>query len=247
MTVTVEVCIDSIQSLSIAQQAGADRIELCASLKLGGLTPSMGTLYQAMQQARVPIYAIIRPREGDFVYSHDEAEVMLKDIATARKTGCHGVVIGALRPDGTVDLTLLDAMLAEARGMGVTFHRAFDHCTEPMAALDALIARPAVERILTSGGASHAEQGKETLKAWVDYARHTPLRIMPGAGITAHNAAEIIAHTGARDIHLSARTTKASAAHTHAMATMGEGEKIGYPITDPMQVRAVKQAVARFS
>lgn len=247
MTVIVEVCIDSIQSLSIAQQAGADRIELCSSLKLGGLTPSIGTLHRAIQQACVPIYPIIRPREGDFVYTHDEAEVMLKDIAAAREAGCHGVVIGALRPDGTVDLTLLDAMLAEARGMGVTFHRAFDHCTEPMAALDALIARPAVERILTSGGASHAEQGKETLKAWVDYVRHTPLRIMPGAGITAHNAAEIIAHTGARDIHLSARKTHASSSHTQRVATMGEQDDSGYPITDPMQVQAVKQAVAGFS
>ncbi len=164
MTIIVEVCIDSIQSLSIAQQAGADRIELCASLKLGGLTPSKGTLYQAMQQARVPVYAIIRPREGDFVYTSDEAEVMLRDIAAARQAGCQGVVIGALRPDGALDLTLLDAMLTEARGMGVTFHRAFDHCTEPMAALDALVARPAVERILTSGGAPHAMQGKAQLK-----------------------------------------------------------------------------------
>ncbi|SIN73769.1 copper homeostasis protein CutC [Salinivibrio sp. ES.052] len=247
MTVIVEVCIDSIQSLPIAQRAGADRIELCSSLKLGGLTPSAGTLYQAIKQAHVPIYSIIRPREGDFVYTGEEAEVMLKDIATARQAGGHGVVIGALHADGSLHLDLLDAMLKEAGGMGVTFHRAFDHCADPMTALDAILARPTIERVLTSGGATTAAQGKTQLKTWVEYTRHTSLRIMPGAGITVTNAADIIDHTGARDIHLSARTTRPSSAHTKPTVAMGEEDESGYPITDPILVKAVKQAVAHLN
>jgi copper homeostasis protein len=240
MSVLVEVCIDSIGSLKVAERAGADRIELCSALRLGGLTASYGYMQLAVQQANIPIYAIIRPREGDFLYSSDEAEVMLKDIAMARQAGCAGVVIGALTAQGQLDLPLIDDMLAEAKGMGVTFHRAFDHCADPESALEALLARPAIERVLTSGQASSAEQGKEALKRWVEMTRQAALQIMPGAGVTPDNAVAILSHCGAREIHLSARMDQPSAMQHRAVATMGEGDDACYPMTNPAIIRQIK-------
>lgn len=246
MSVLVEVCIDSIRSLSLAEHAGADRVELCSALRLGGLTPSDGYMQQAAQKARIPIYAIIRPREGDFVYASEEIEVMLQDIANARQAGCAGVVIGALTPSGQLDLPAIDAMLAQAKGMGVTFHRAFDHCQDPHAALEAILARPTIERILTSGQATNAWQGKEALKQWVDATRHTSLAIMPGAGVTPDNAQAILTTTGAREIHLSARTEQVSVMQSHACASMGDGDDGSYPITDPERIRLVKAIAQSF-
>lgn len=208
MSVLIEVCIDSIESLSIAQHAGAGRIELCSSLATGGLTPSAGYMKQAVHIAHIPIYAIIRPRAGDFLYSSDDIEIMLEDIHAAKRAKLNGVVIGALQQDGKIDRNAILDMIKAASGLGITFHRAIDHCSAPFDALEWLMSY-GVERVLTSGLTKSAEQGITTLKKMVTFCGDK-IRIMPGAGVNPHNAKRIINETGATEIHLSGKTTRAS-------------------------------------
>ena len=124
--INIEVCIDNLESLFTAQKAGAGRIELCSSLALGGLTPSHGLITLAVKHAHVPIYTMIRPRDGDFLYSSFEVEMMLNEIHTMRTLGVQGVVFGVLNKAAQIDKNILNSLMKEAKGMGVTFHRAID-------------------------------------------------------------------------------------------------------------------------
>ncbi|WP_028023743.1 copper homeostasis protein CutC [Enterovibrio calviensis] len=223
MSVLIEVCIDSLESLPIAQTAGAGRIELCSSLATGGLTASAGYMKQAARVATIPVYAIIRPREGDFLYSSHDVDIMLEDIHTAKNAGLNGVVIGALAADGKIDEVAVKAMISAASGMGITFHRAIDHCVAPFDALEFLMSHN-VERVLTSGLAKRADESIQTLKDMVQLTQGR-LSIMPGAGVSPENAKRIITETGATEIHLSGKTTRASLmTYRNEKATMGNGE-----------------------
>ncbi len=208
MSVLVEVCIDSIESLPIAEKAGAGRIELCSSLATGGLTASAGYMKQATRISGIPVYGIIRPREGDFLYNSDDVEIMLADIHTAKQAGLNGVVIGALKADGKIDETVVADMVKAASGMGMTFHRAIDHCSAPFDALEFLMSH-GVERVLTSGLAKRADEGIDTLKEMVTFTQGK-LSIMPGAGVSPDNAKRIIEQTGVTEIHLSGKTVRNS-------------------------------------
>lgn len=223
MSILVEVCIDSIESLPLAQKAGAGRIELCSALVAGGLTPSAGYMQKAARIAHVPVYAIIRPREGDFLYSSDDIEIMLEDIYTAKKCNLNGVVIGALNKEGTLDEQAIKDMIKAAKGLGVTFHRAIDHCKYPFDALEFLMSHN-VERVLTSGLAKSAQEGVDMLKNMVEFCADK-ISIMPGAGVSPSNAKSIITKTGAQEIHLSGKTTRPShMLYCNKNATMGAGE-----------------------
>jgi len=149
MTFQLEVCIDNIESLHLAQQGGATRIELCSSLALGGLTPSFGFMQAAAKYAQVPVYAMIRPRQGDFLFTDQDMEIMLADVHAAKQANLSGVVLGVLTDQGQVDKDQLKALIHQAQGMGVTFHRAIDQCIDPMATLDILMSL-GCERVLTS-------------------------------------------------------------------------------------------------
>ena len=133
---TFEICANSVESCVAAQQGGADRVELCAAIPEGGTTPSYGEMTVARRMLDIRLHAIIRPRGGDFLYTPIEADAMLADIRAARAVGADGVVVGCLTPDGDLDLPLLQRLLDEAKGMSVTFHRAFDRCRQPLQALD---------------------------------------------------------------------------------------------------------------
>ncbi|OEE59835.1 copper homeostasis protein CutC [Enterovibrio norvegicus] len=233
MSVLIEVCIDSLESLPIAQRAGAGRIELCSSLATGGLTASAGYMKHAARIATVPVYGIIRPREGDFLYSSDDVDIMLEDIHTAKLAGLNGVVIGALGADGKIDEVAVKAMINAASGMGITFHRAIDHCSAPFEALEFLMAH-GVERVLTSGLAKRADEGINTLKDMVKLTQGR-LSIMPGAGVSPENAKRIIVETGATEIHLSGKTTRPSLmSYRNEKATMGSGESdFAITVTNP--------------
>ncbi|MGL4715570.1 MAG: copper homeostasis protein CutC, partial [Aeromonas sp.] len=159
----LEVCIDNLESLLTAQQSGADRIELCSALGLGGLTPSYGFMQLAARHATVPVYAMIRPRAGDFCFSDDEFEMMLQDIAAARTAGLHGVVVGLLDEKGRVPAVRLTQLVVAAGSLGVTFHRAIDLCSDWRADIEVIIAA-GCERILSSGHAPSALAGLETLQ-----------------------------------------------------------------------------------
>jgi len=208
MPVTLEICVEDIQGMVAAIAAGANRIELCSALDVGGLTPSAGLMLLA-RFSPVPVYALIRPRAGSFHYDSADEMVMLGDIDMAREVGLAGVVLGASLPDGHLDTARLQRLVARADGLRLTLHRVFDLTPSPLRALDEAVAL-GFERILTSGGERHAAQALPQLKQLVEHARGR-ISIMPGSGITADNAAEIIAATGAHEIHASCRAVIARA------------------------------------
>ena len=212
MTPILEVCCGSLQSAIEAVEGGAKRIELCAALALDGLTPSLGTL--TLLRRRYPdllIHVLIRPREGDFVYTPQEIEVMIADTQAAVRAGASAIVSGALTPDGDIDLPATERFLRAAAPLPFTFHRAFDHVRTPLTAL-AQLQRLGVQRILTSGAAPTAEQGIPLLRQLIGHssshaggAQRTV--ILPGGGINSHNAPAILAATGATELHASCSRT----------------------------------------
>lgn len=219
MTITIEVCVDNIESLLTAQQSGANRIELCSALALGGLTANAGFVQKSLDLATIPIYAIIRPRAGDFVYSEQEVDIMVSDIKFMTLLGIQGVVIGALTPDGDIDKVALKRLMSASRDIGVTFHRAFDLCNEPKEALEILI-DAGCERILTSGQQATAEQGCDLIKDLVAQSGDR-ISIMPGAGVNLKNAEKIISLTQVNELHLSGKTTRKSVMKSSATVQMG--------------------------
>lgn len=196
----VEICCDGLEAAKEAVGAGADRIELCSDLACGGLTPSHEVLDDAVTLG-VPVNVLIRPREGDFVYSDSEIHHILFNVAYCGNVGVNGVVIGALTDDGRIDLPLCRDIVDMARsyGLSVTFHRAIDRTADIMEALDDVLSL-GVDRILTSGGAASAPEGRETIKKMVERAGDKAI-ILAGAGITPDNARDLIAYTGVSEIH----------------------------------------------
>lgn len=200
----IEVCANSAQSCVEAEAGGAARVELCAGIPEGGTTPSYGEIVMARQSTeRIAIHVLIRPRAGDFLYTETEVGAMLHDIQVAHQLGVQGVVIGCLTPDGDIDESLLERLMAAARPLSVTFHRAFDVCRDPRASLELLI-RHGVDRVLTSGQEATAVQGIPLLRELVSQADGR-IVIMPGCGVRADNIARIESETGAREFHTSAR------------------------------------------
>jgi copper homeostasis protein len=199
----LEICAVNIQSAIAAQAAGAHRIELCSALDGGGLTPSPGLLRVARQHLHIPINVLIRPREGNFCYTDTELAIMLDDIRFCREAGADGVVIGALDADGRFDLPKMKLLLAAAKGMDVTCHRAFDFTPDPFEALDMLLAL-GIPRVLSSGQAANAYEGRFLLKKMVEYAADR-ICVMPGAGLSAQNIRAVAEITGAQEFHLTAK------------------------------------------
>lgn len=203
-----EACVDSVESALAAQQGGADRVELCVDLLEGGVTPSSGVIFLTRQHLHIPIHVIIRPRGGDFCYSDSEFEAMRLDIEIAKQLGADGVVIGILQPDGTVGRERTVALIALARPMRVTFHRAFDMACDPFEALETLIDL-GVERILTSGQAASVLDGAALIRDLVQRAGERII-IMAGAGVNEQTVVEIIQQTGVKEVHGSLRTSRES-------------------------------------
>ncbi len=195
-----EVCCPTIEAVSKAVAAGADRIELCERLEVGGVTPSESLIKDALSIAgSVPVNVLVRPREGNFVYSEEEAGDMLESIRRCKALGVNGVVIGALRPDGSVDMALMRRLVAAARPLSITFHRAFDEGRDPFEALEDIISL-GIERLLTSGHRTDAWEGRFILRELVQRAAGR-IVIMPGCGITPANLHELAAITGATEFH----------------------------------------------
>ena len=200
----VEICAGDIQSAQAALLGGVQRIELCSALPLDGLTPSAGLIKAARQLQRMKLHVLIRPREGDFFYDATETDIMFHDISLAKQYGADGVVIGALTPDGDIDIPTCRRLIEAAEGMQVTFHRAFDRCADPHRALEDIIAL-GCSRLLTSGQAPTAEAGIPLLRELVSQANGRII-IMPGAGVNPNNARRILDATGATEIHGSFRS-----------------------------------------
>lgn len=199
----LEVAASSLTSALAAQAGGAGRVELCGQLADGGVTPSYGLVATARDRLRIPLYVLVRPRTGDFLYDEAEFELMQRDIEACVRLGCDGVVIGALDADAGVDLAGCRALVAAAGGLGVTFHRAFDAARDPARALEDVIAL-GCERVLTSGGHRSALDGAAHIAALVQQAAGR-VRIMAGAGIRPENVANVLARSRADELHASAR------------------------------------------
>lgn len=237
MPVTIEVCVDNLQSLEAAIAGGADRIELCSALSLGGLTPSRGFIELAAGLA-VPVHAMIRPRDGDFEFDSREIELMQSDIRACAKAGIDGIVIGATR-HGSMDMQAMTKLTRCAGSMSITLHRAFDLLDDRLRAIDDASAL-GIERILTSGGALKAEDGMAQIRDCVAHARDR-LSIMAGAGINAHNAVRIIRETGVHEIHGS--FSHQGRAFDGRLRTLGFTDQSGLIETDANLVQSTKRKV----
>jgi copper homeostasis protein len=197
-----EICVDSVDGVRAAQAAGATRVELCASLLEGGITPSRGMIRQARTVPGIKLHVIIRPRGGDFLFNDAEFAAMASDIETAKAEGADGIVIGQLTADGLVDVVRTRELMTLARPMAVTFHRAFDMTADPFAALETLVDL-GIDRILTSGQEASVLEGLPMIAQLVKRAGDR-IVIIPGGGITPRNVDRIVAAARPKEIHFAA-------------------------------------------
>lgn len=236
----IELCVEGIDGFLAAQEAGADRVELCASLVEGGLTPSIATIRAAVKAAHIPVHVIIRPRGGDFLYSEAEFGTMVEDIRALHSEGVAGVVIGCLTPDGRIDETRTKALVEAARPMSVTCHRAFDMTADAGEALEALI-RCGVNRVLTSGQRDTALEGITILKNAVQQAAGR-IVIMGCGALDAGNIRQVRDGAGLTEMHFAALMTVPSGmAFRNPHVGMGGTEKdreYELTLTDKDAVRA---------
>ncbi len=199
----VEICAHTITSALIAQEGGADRIELCMAIEVGGLTPSPATILAAKRLLKIEICVLIRPRSGDFLYSDLEFEIIKKDILFCKNNGVDGVVVGVLNENKELDVEKMRELAVLARPMQIACHRAFDQTPDGFIAMETLI-ELGYNRILTCGQATNVVAGKEKLKQLVEKSRGR-IAIMPGNGVTVENIADIVSYTKVKDIHLTAK------------------------------------------
>lgn len=242
--VTLEICVDTVQSAFAAEAGGASRIELCQSLTEGGTTPSAGLLEVVRNTIAIDIHVLIRPRRSDFLFSNLEFEIMKKDVAMAKQLGANGVVIGILKKDGNVDMERMRALIDFAYPLNTTFHRAFDLVPDPMKALDDII-QLKMDRLLTSGQQKSALEGTELIRELVKRANNT-LAIMPGGGIDEHNIAEIMQKTGAREFHTSSSKTIESTMsfrrNNIIMANKRSLSEFEYRVADEEKIKLILEA-----
>lgn len=237
--IEVEVCVYSVESCRHAREAGADRVELCAGMLEGGLTPSVGLIREA-KRCGLPVFVMIRPRGGDFLYDAEEYAVMQADVVEAVKAGADGVVTGVLLPDGRVDVERTRELVRLAGGRDVTFHRAVDMTPDPVEALEAIVAC-GCRRVLTSGGRATVEEGLDVLRRMVERAAGR-VKVMAGSGVNAGNAGALIV-AGVDALHLSGRSTRDSGMlFRNPLVSMGGVEGVPeYELSyaDPGKVAAV--------
>lgn len=196
----LEICIDSVESALAAQEGGAARVELCADLAHGGITPSEGMIRSVREHVSIQISAMIRPRAGGFWYSDLEFDVMKRDVEKMKQLGVDGVALGLLTADGAVDIHRTRILVQTARPLFVTFHRAFDECKDLVHALDDLKGL-GIERVLTSGGKKEISEGMRAVADLGKRARGS-IKIMAGGGVTCENVMEVVTKTNVDEIHV---------------------------------------------
>lgn len=222
---TLEICVDAPEDLAASIAAGVDRIELCSALDLGGLTPSAGLIAQA-RGSGVPIYAMIRVRAGNFIYSEAELRAMEAEIAAVRDSGLAGVVFGAIDAAGALDRAALSRLIKASDGLGITLHRAIDELEHPSQAVATAIDL-GFERILTSGGAPKADQGADEIAKMIQ-AADGRIEVMAGSGVNAGNV-PVLSRAGVWSFHASCAT---------------QDEATGNRRIDPVALSALQKALA---
>jgi len=238
----LEVCVDCVESASEASAGGADRLELCAALSEGGLTPSLGLLVAVKKIVQIPVFALIRSRRGDFVYGESDMDVMTTDVTVLKEHGADGFVFGCLDESATIEEEQCRRLLAAASPMPCTFHRAFDCVASPEAALGTVV-QLGFQRVLTSGQAPTALQGAALIARLVSLSAGR-LSVMPGGGVTSENVATLRQLTGVSEVHASARSPRRSAltALPAGVSMAAGGDDRQWPQCDPAKVKAIREA-----
>jgi copper homeostasis protein len=196
---SLEISVESVEAGMAAERGGASRIEFCGNLREGGTTPGVELMRAVREHVHVPIFSMVRPRGGNFIYSGDEFEAMRRDLDAAKEFRMDGVVLGLLDAEVHVDIARTRELVARARPLPVTFHRAFDECSDLRKALEDVI-QTGVARLLTSGGKRTAPEALGVLEELVRIAGER-IVVMPGSGLHAGNIREAVAKTGAREFH----------------------------------------------
>lgn len=241
MSYQIEICANSVQSALNAEKGGADRVELCDNLWEGGTTPSHATIELAIQQLSIPVFVLIRPRGGDFVYTTLEFEIIKKDILHAKNLGAGGIVSGVLLPDGQIDHKRTAELVRLSEPLPFTFHRAFDQVTDAPQAMDELV-KMGVKRILTSGQQPTVAQGMEVLNTLHYYANNR-LVIMPGGGVNAKTIQPLY-QLGFREFHFSAKVVQSGLANYSLKVPMNGSKDIpedSIPVSDIETIRKMKK------
>jgi copper homeostasis protein len=241
--IVLEVCSFSFEGCQIAQSAGANRIELCSNPSEGGTTPSFGLIKKVRENIQIQLYPLIRPRGGDFFYSPDELDIMMKDIQLCKELGCDGVAVGVQKVDGRIDLEQMKRIVETAWPMKVTCIRAFDIVPDPYEAIENLIGA-GCKRILTSGMAATAMAATEFINKLIQYAGNRII-IMPGSGVRAKNVVSLIQNTGATEIHTSARIFLPNKAtwHSNTITDKDFGRSIGCDFNQIHEIRKLLDGI----
>ena len=235
----LEICADGVASALAAEKAGAHRIELCVSLESGGLTPSAAMLAFVRRQINIPVHVLVRPRRGNFIYSSQEATIMLSDINTIRDLGFEGVVVGTLDKQGKLDQALMHDLMQAAAEMSVTFHRAIDVADQPFILIEKLI-QLGVGRLLTSGGYPTALEGSAQIAAY-QQAFGSHISIMAGSGVHSSNVRQLINTTGITEVHASAKSKQITEVQHQIHPVLAEDHWTFEP--DPEEVKALLSAL----
>jgi copper homeostasis protein len=217
VTVLVEAAVESLDAALAAAEGGAHRLELCTDLAHGGTTPDLQLLRSCRSQLAIPLFVLVRPRAGDFVYTAAEHRTMLEQIREAKGAGARGIVTGTLTAQQEIDQARARELIKAARPLSVTFHRAFDACVDLAVALERLI-RLGIDRVLTSGGAPTAPEGAERIGKLVFQAEGR-IGILPGGGINADNVARLVQDTGVREVHFSVKDAEKVRGVVRALTT----------------------------
>ena len=240
----IEVCVDTVESAIAAQRGGADRVELCASLLEGGVTPSAGSIETARKCLNIPIQVMIRPRGGDFLYSHVDFDIMKRDVQVGKQCGADGVVFGILTADGEIDKERTRELIESARPLNVTFHRAFDMTLDPYQAIEDLI-ELGVNRVLTSGQAASAAEGAKLIRDLVETARGR-IAVMAGGGLNETNIRQVVAGSGVRELHFSGRSTMDSVMRYRnlnvALGSAQEHSEYQRLVVDAERIKRIREA-----
>jgi copper homeostasis protein len=241
MSYVIEIATSDFVTTRSAVEGGADRIELCSNLSEGGTTPSHGLILKCREKFGLPLFPIIRPRGGDFLYGKDEFGIMAKDIDFCKSAGCDGIVVGMLNVDGTIDMVRMGDLVEQAYPMSVTFHRAFDRCRDPYAALEELI-EIGVERVLTSGHKQVATDGVELI-AELNRLAAGRIIIMPGSGVRKENIRMLAERTGCVEFHSSLKGKDRSRMEFLHPSFAGSEESYMNNSIDSREVRAMRNAL----
>lgn len=243
----LEVCVDSVESALAAERGGADRLELCGNLMLGGTTPSPALYREIRKHSQIRIHALIRPRFGDFCYTGHEYQIIRGEIRMFRELGAEGVVIGILHPDGTLHMEQMRMLMEDAAGMSVTLHRAFDVCADPYQCLEQA-KELGISTILTSGQKHTCLEGKALLKELIERSGKE-LEILVGSGVSADVIRELQPYIYANAYHLSGKVTVDSAMEYRKQGvSMGLSFLSEYDIwrTEEARIREARNALDLF-